>query len=438
MKKLLILIILFTTNVYAQQITWQKYYFSSSQYNGCYGIVALIDSGFVVLANSPPYINGGHIFKVDKFGDTLWVKKYGWAIHMIKTNDDGFALSGTIIDTNQSVVPYLLKLDINGDSLWTQIYSNYSGGVSVTQLKDSGYVICGDHFLFKTDALGNIIWSKNIPASGGVLECYNGDLFFYGGNNANCYIAALLTSTGFTKWNKNYVCISSGSLSFSLLEAVQLPDSNFAVISSSYQIINAGWDFMKINKDNGDTLSTKIFPWKVTSVGSIALTKDSNIILTLEDKLAKIDFEGGIIWSDTISFIAYDLTTSLDGGFGVAGIEYSGGPGTGFPYHYRSVYAKLDSLGNIYNFQGIPSIAVNELRVYPKPAFNQLAISSEQLANGQEVTVIIYDVLGKVQLQQKIIPQGDFKVDVNGLSSGLYMLQLKQEGRLFNGRFLKE
>jgi hypothetical protein len=86
----------------------------------------------------------------------------------------------------------------------------------------------------------------------------------------------------------------------------------------------------------------------------------------------------------------------------------------------------------------MPSIALNELRVYPNPAFNQLAISSEQFANGQEVTVTIYDMLGKVQLQETIVPHGDFNVDVNGLPSGLYMLQLKQEDRLFTGRFVKE
>jgi hypothetical protein len=77
-------------------------------------------------------------------------------------------------------------------------------------------------------------------------------------------------------------------------------------------------------------------------------------------------------------------------------------------------------------------------KIYPNPVVNELAISSSQLAMGQTVTVAIYDMLGKVQLQQTVIPQGDFIVDVNALSSGIYMLQLKQEDRLFNGRFVKE
>jgi hypothetical protein len=85
-----------------------------------------------------------------------------------------------------------------------------------------------------------------------------------------------------------------------------------------------------------------------------------------------------------------------------------------------------------------PKVGDLGMKIYPNPAIDELAISSSQLANGQEVTVTIYDMLGKVQLQQKVTPQGDFNLDVNVLSSGIYMLQLKQEDRLFNGRFIKE
>lgn len=78
------------------------------------------------------------------------------------------------------------------------------------------------------------------------------------------------------------------------------------------------------------------------------------------------------------------------------------------------------------------------LVVYPNPVVGKLTISSIQLAIGQKVTLTIYDMLGKVQLQQTVIQQRDFNVDVNVLSSGLYMLQLKQHDKLYNVRFVKE
>ena len=194
MKRILIMAILIVSNGYAQQITWQKYYYSSQTFNICLNMLSQSDSGFIVLAYVPN-INlseKGYLFKTDKYGDTIWVKKYEASGQLIATNDNGFAIAGPIIFGGQSV-PYLRKFNNNGDTLWTQIYSNYTGGASVTQCKESGFAICDDHFLSKTDATGKIIWLKSIPVSGAVIQCFNGNLFFYGGNNANCCIAALLT-----------------------------------------------------------------------------------------------------------------------------------------------------------------------------------------------------------------------------------------------------
>jgi hypothetical protein len=102
------------------------------------------------------------------------------------------------------------------------------------------------------------------------------------------------------------------------------------------------------------------------------------------------------------------------------------------------IYAKLDSLGNIYNFQSVPELAINELRVFPNPAANQLNINHLQLTIGKPVTVTVYDVLGKVHLQQTQTAQGDVKVELNTLPSGMYLLQVQQADRLFTGWFVKE
>jgi len=77
----------------------------------------------------------------------------------------------------------------------------------------------------------------------------------------------------------------------------------------------------------------------------------------------------------------------------------------------------------------------NTLLVYPNPASKQLAISNRQLAIGKVVTVTVYDVLGKVQLQQKITTN---TIDVSTLAAGIYMLQVLQGDKVFYGRFVKE
>lgn len=80
----------------------------------------------------------------------------------------------------------------------------------------------------------------------------------------------------------------------------------------------------------------------------------------------------------------------------------------------------------------------NVIWVYPNPAINELAIGKGQLANGQEVTFTIYDLLGKMQLQQTVTPQGDFTIAVKGIPIGIYFLQVKQGDKVYNAKFVKE
>ncbi len=75
------------------------------------------------------------------------------------------------------------------------------------------------------------------------------------------------------------------------------------------------------------------------------------------------------------------------------------------------------------------------LKVYPNPASNQLTISSGQLANGKVVTVTVYDVLGKTQLQEKTTAT---TFDISALAAGIYMLQVQQGDKAFYGKFVKE
>jgi hypothetical protein len=83
MKKLLIVALLFAIQTNAQQITWQKYYKSSNSSNIILTMIELEDSGFI--ATTPVYqpIAATHTIRLDKYGDTLWVKKriFGYGLY---------------------------------------------------------------------------------------------------------------------------------------------------------------------------------------------------------------------------------------------------------------------------------------------------------------------------------------------------------------------
>src|SRR5688572_4649516 len=90
-------------------------------------------------------------------------------------NDGNYLIGGTLGGIIGGVRrPYLIKMDINGDTLWTRCYAGsfiedlYSCG----QTTDGGYFIAGtiytfgsgnsgyDFLLLKTDSIGTIQWSK--------------------------------------------------------------------------------------------------------------------------------------------------------------------------------------------------------------------------------------------------------------------------------------
>jgi hypothetical protein len=438
MKKYIFwLCIIFNSALAQPNITWHKFFDTYQSNTGSYSIVELPDSSYTLLAK---YNGKQMLIHLNMYGDTVWTKTYKTNLSLrsfIKSSDGGYAMLGFINDWS------LVKTDSMGDTLWTKPFPQLSDPRCVIQTSDGGYAISsynGGWDMIKTDASGGFKWQASTGGGihvQGIIECFNKQFLVFGNSGFNpfCYKAGLLDSLGNVVWVNYY-----GNVTFlgadieSILSAVQLPDSNFIFGCSIDTTVEGQYHLVKVNYSNGNLIdSIKYNDMGAFEFCKLSLLNDGNLILYSMIYFRKIDSTFGTIWFKTMPFGIASCEQTYDNGF--IGLAWSSLVN---PPLARIEYAKLDSLGNIFNFQGIPSINVNELRVYPNPAFNQLAISSQQLANGQEVTVTIYDMLGKVQLQQTIVPHGDFNVDVKVLSSGIYMLQLKQEDRLFTGRFVKE
>jgi hypothetical protein len=81
MKKLLIMALLFAIQTNAQQITWQKYFHASTSLSVISSIIELKDSGFVASTYIYQVSPGSRLIRLDKNGDTLWVKKESWGAY---------------------------------------------------------------------------------------------------------------------------------------------------------------------------------------------------------------------------------------------------------------------------------------------------------------------------------------------------------------------
>jgi hypothetical protein len=159
---------------------WTRTYGGSSTDAG-YSVQQTSDSGYIITGQTfsfgvDPY--DVYLIKTDASGDTLWTKTYGgsgndWGFSVQQTSDGGYIITGVTFylgDYPHDV--YLIKTDASGDILWTKTYGGIDDdyGRSVQQTSDGGYIIAGwvwsfdsgiaNVYLIKTDASGDTLWTR--------------------------------------------------------------------------------------------------------------------------------------------------------------------------------------------------------------------------------------------------------------------------------------
>ena len=114
------------------------------------------DSGYVITGwtQTGPTLNGRDIWllKTDKNGDTTWTQTYGgtgmdigYSVIQTKTHD-GYFITGTTtsIGAGGSDI-WLLRTDINGDTVWTKTIGglNNDEGLCIRETKDNALILAG-------------------------------------------------------------------------------------------------------------------------------------------------------------------------------------------------------------------------------------------------------------------------------------------------------
>ncbi|MBP6658006.1 MAG: T9SS type A sorting domain-containing protein [Bacteroidia bacterium] len=247
------------------------------------GSVATNDGGYALIGNTDTRgygMNDFSLIKLNTIGDTSWIKTFGstqselgWAIQ--QTNDSGYILVGETSGFNASVVDiYIVKTDINGDTLWTWVSGipNADFAKSVKQTGDGGFIVAGmcydtvggnyETLLLKFDSEGDLIWEKrlhnlNENTANSLMVLPDGG-FVIGGtieSNSNFYNMYLVRtdSLGDTLWTKDFGGTSNYELGYSI--ALTADGGYIIAGSSDMNMTNAAY-IVKV--DSAGNLSTGI------------------------------------------------------------------------------------------------------------------------------------------------------------------------------------
>src|SRR6218665_822688 len=140
------------------------------------------DGGYAMIGYSAPNYSTSptkiYLVKTQASGDTSWTRSYGGlgnehGASIVQTAAGNYFIGGrTKYSSNGQFDFYLMKTNAAGDTLWTKKYGG-SGNeeiTSIVQSSDGGIVMAGytesygngskDMYLVKVDANGNLLWSK--------------------------------------------------------------------------------------------------------------------------------------------------------------------------------------------------------------------------------------------------------------------------------------
>jgi hypothetical protein len=345
------------------QTYWKKTY-GRANWDEAKSITPTTDGNFVVVGGTYNLAGTGedaYLLKIKPNGDTIWTKTYGranedWvsASAIVPTPEGNFLVVGNIyiVGTATNAI-YLLKINPNGDTLWTKMYGRayWDEASAIAPTSDGNFIVAGfraynsntlqsDVILLKLKPDGDTIWTKTYVGdycnrAYAIIPTQDGN-FLVAGSSAppaafNDVYLLKIKPNGDTLWTKTYGGTSE-DLAFSI---VLVPDGNFIVAgyTSSYGAGNWEVYLLKITP-YGDTLWTKTYGGTNDEfVSAITTAGDGNFIVagwhTLPAVaegvlLLKVRPNGDTVWTKTDATYRgnriYAISPVPDGNFIAVGL----------------------------------------------------------------------------------------------------------------------
>ncbi len=451
------------TNLYAIKINNQGDTIWTSVVPNSNGAIASLspcirktnDGGFVFAGSGAisPNFQQIQLFKLNSNGSFLWKKDFGGSVDdfgasIQPADGDNFILAGYTYSYghgNNRCDGWLIKVDSNGDTIWTHTYggTNFDSFYFVRHTSDGGYIAVGttqsygngeQGWVVKTDAAGNELWSRDIggtqiekfqgvcetPTQGFILS---GSTNSYGNGGHDAYFVEIDANGNILH---QLTLGTSGNDYGATIEKIN--DNEY--IASGSKIVAGYQDYWLIK------LHVDVLPIELTSFTSSVHQNNVTLNWTTATETNNQGFEIQKQAGSKQSAVGNWESISFIPGFGT----------TTEPKSYSFVDSKLDAGKYTYRLKQIDYDGTfeysNEVEVavdltptefalyqnYPNP-FNPTTKISYSIPVTENVKLAVYNLVGEevAILIHGIVEAGYYEVTFNAsdLPSGVYVYRLE-------------
>ncbi len=469
-RLVILFLICLSHNTFGQITTFDKNYDTlGCYYSNC--IVEYLD-GYVLCGSSygTASAQDAAIVRIDSLGNIIWVKQYGTpstdgALKCVPTTDSCILVVG--IKEEYSTTDgklWILKLNQNGDTLWTKTYKINTGRnvpKDVQACNGGGFIISGFcstqisgdaiAILVRIDSFGNLLWSKlfNNQTLSGIYSCkeiIGGGFVCTGGTyisgQSDIYIVRT-DSLGDTLWTKT---LGNTNADFGA-SVIQSQDSNIIIAGSTYHPSLNNWDIdlYKLSLNGGILWHKTLGDNRENSAHTIIQLSDGNYLIGgttnttangYQGLLIKVDGFGDTLWVSTFgsmnSEIGYSVIESSDGG-----IVFTGMSDVFIPNPHSAMYCiKLNSIGQLNTYIN-ETLSSDFYILYPNPVDDFVRIMNTKPSN-RNVSVTIIDALGRICSTSSFDNNSLIELDVSQFSQGIYLLLIHEGGDTIIKKFIKQ
>jgi hypothetical protein len=498
-----------------EKVAWQKIIGDSVPSSGI-ALVQAADGG-IIIAGHRNYLNqtDALLTKTTRNGELLWARTYGgnnWdQFNSIIKTGFGYVAAGSTKSFGAGNLDGLIcAFDTAGNLLWSKTVGDWNDQefYSVSKCADGGYIFCGsttdpdsyavdswgdiyahlDILLVKTDAAGEVLWSKRYDNSEEEV-----------GIEAHELADGSIIAAGTLRVTPGYgrVLVIKTNSSGDQLWTAQIANQFFAETAS-----------MKLSPDNGIIVCTgatgSTYLLKLDSSGAVEwsqiieagtwgsdlyITSDSAAVVTsgfgyLGGGITKVDMNGNLIWSNSCGSLYNTHANSIieldDGSFAISGLvdttnhyspgnlllmntDNSGRTNCNVELQPEVTYEPTvyhSSVTNVYDFvASYPASLVefpstftakticksalatgiaehnstgSELLVYPNPATGHVNI---RLMNENVELLRLHDITGRTVLYQKGSGNNTDELQLQE-APGIYFLEVSTKNNIYKTKLV--